>query len=652
MRLGASILTRLLPGLVAGATALTAAIGAATPAAAADSPAVGPAAATSLTAPSGSTTFRIATFNVLGNSHTTASGDEPDRPSGTKRMAYAVQALAEASPSIIGFQEMESVQYEALKQLTGATYGTYPGPDPDQLVVANNIAWRSDTWRLLSATTFSAPYFYGKFSRRPLVLLQNIHTGQRVYVMNTHNPATLASRGDATAYRNQAVQIEAALITRLRSTHPDIPVLFTGDMNDWSNFYCPITAQAPVHAAYGGSHVLAPADQCNPPTFSATSATGTTTYKPIDWIVGSPDVSFSGATRLKDDAVSTASDHPLYWADATVDTAPAPTGVRHVVAIDLEGLSSAGLAKSGARFLGRLRAGGASTLDARTEPDSTRVLPNALGMLSGRKVLKAGGNGHGVKGSHDDGRTVASHAGGYVASAYDVVHDFGHSTALYSSDPDARMIQRTWARHGARDRVGAANGRNKLSKVRLASSDEATTKAFASAAGHLKAFSLVQLTGAVRAGERSGWSSAAYRKAVKALDHRVKRIVHAIQAHPATAASTVVVITASAGGHGHSTTGSRPANYRVPFIVWGHGVPAGTDLYALNPSLLAPGAGNPGITVGQPVRNAMVGNLATSLLGLPAIRGSIFDSGQDLNVLHTPQAALAPDPANQPSARR
>lgn len=649
MRLGASVLT----GLVAGALALSTAIATLTPASAEDSPAVGPAAATSLTGPSGSTTFRIATFNVLGNSHTTAGGDESDRPSGTKRMPYAVQALAEGNPSIIGFQEMESVQYAAFKQLTGSTYGTYPGPDADQLVVANNIAWRTDTWRLLSATTFTAPYFYGKFSRRPLVLLQNIHTGQRVYVMNTHNPADLANRGNALAYRNQAVQIEAALITRLRSTHPDIPVLFTGDMNDWSNFYCPITAQAPVHSAYGGSHVLTPVDQCNPPTISGTSDTGTTTtYKPIDWIVGSPDVSFSGATRLKDATVSTASDHPLYWADATVDVPPAPTGVRHVVAIDLEGLSSAGLAKGGAKFLGRLRAAGASTLDARTEPDSTRVLPNAIGMLSGRKVLKSGGGGHGVKGSHDDGSTVAKRAGGYVASAYDVVHDFGHSTALYSSDPDARLIERTWARHGARDRVGADNGRNKLSKVVLARSDDAATAAFTAKAGHLKAFSFVQLTGAVRAGERSGWSSAAYRKAVKGLDHRVRRIVRAIQAHPATAASTVVIITASAGGHHHSTAGSKPANYRVPFIVWGHGVPGGTDLHALNPSLLAPGSGNPGLTVGQPVRNAMVGDLATSLLGLPAIRGSILDSGQDLNVLHAPVAALPPDPANQPSARR
>lgn len=156
MRLGASVL----------ACALAAALGTGiltspSPASASDALAVGPA-ADRLTAPSvGSTTFRVATFNVLGNSHTTSKGDASSRPSGKKRMALAVQAINEGQASIVGFQEMEGVQYDAFKSLTGKTYGTYPGDDPDQLVVANNIAWRNDTWRLMSATTFTVPYFYG-----------------------------------------------------------------------------------------------------------------------------------------------------------------------------------------------------------------------------------------------------------------------------------------------------------------------------------------------------------------------------------------------------------------------------------------------------------------------------------------------------------
>lgn len=597
-----------------------------------DTTAVGP--APSLSAPHGaSTSFRVATFNVLGNSHTTANGDESTRPSGTKRMALTVQALASTRPSIIGFQEMEGVQYGVFKSLTGGTYGTYPGPDPDGLVVANNIAWRTDTWRLLSATTFTAPYFRGKFSRRPLVLLQSLATGQKVFVMNTHNPAD--TYGNALAYRNQAVQIEAALITKLRSTHPDIPVVFTGDMNDWSNFYCPVTSAAPVHAAYGGSHVFSPTEVCTPPTFANPGVN----TKPIDWIVGSPDVRFTGATQLKDTTVAQASDHPLYYADATVAATPPPaTGFTHVVAIDAEGLTTSALSKhhgSHAPFLTKLRAAGASTLQARTEPDSTAVLPNAIGMLTGRKVLKKGG-GHGVKKTHDDGRSVKKHAGGGVSSVFDVVRAAGHHSALYSSDPDARMIQRSW--------------KHKLSTTVLSRDDQALAASFKKKAKHLRTFSFVQLTGAARAGERSGWKSKAYQHAVKALDHRIATIVHAVRKNPATAGNTLVVVTASAGGRGHSPSGSKAANFRVPFLVWGHGIASGQDLYAMNGSRLSPGSGNPGLSVGQPVRNADLADLATSALRLPAVPGSVFDSGQDLNAFRTPATVLPHDPALAPTA--
>ena len=119
-------------------------------------------------------------------------------------------------------------------------------------------------------------------SGRPLVLLQNVHTGQEVYVMNTHNPADV--RGKAKQWRDQAVRIEAALINQLRATHPDIPVLLTGDMNDWSNFFCPMTALAPVHSYSGGTHVLTPVDQCTPSQPSSQ----------IDWVMGTPPLTKAG----------------------------------------------------------------------------------------------------------------------------------------------------------------------------------------------------------------------------------------------------------------------------------------------------------------------------------------------------------------------
>lgn len=607
--------------------------------------AVGPAPAGRLSPqPSGATTFRIATFNVLGASHTGPRGDKPRYASATKRMGWAVQLINEHQLSIVGFQELEHVQYDRFTALEGGAFATYPGRDPDQLVVANNIAWRTDTWRLMSATTFSVPYFYGKLSRRPLVLLQNVHTGQEVYVLNTHNPADV--RGKARQWRDQAVRIEAALINQLRATHPDIPVLLTGDMNDWSNFFCPMTALAPVHSASGGTHLLTPVDQCTPSQPSSQ----------IDWVMGSPDVAFSGFTRLRDTLEAQTSDHALYWADATVAPAAArASGIRHVVAIDAEGLSSKVLKKAGthrAPFLTRLRQHGAATLNARTEQESMLGLPNTVSIVTGRKILKKYGGGHGVKRATDTGRTVASYARSYVPSVFDVVHDFGHSTAFLTSDPDGRLIKRSWSkRHGAADRIGSDNGAKKLTKAVVAKTDKEVVATFAKTTRHLKAFSYVQLSGLVASGVRHGWGSARFMKAVRTLDTRIKHVVRAIEANPATAGSTLVVVTASSGGKHHSQRGTKAANYKIPVIVWGHGVPA-SDLYAMNPAYLDPHSANPGYTTGQPIRNGMVANLATATLGLPAVPGSVLDSGQDLNVFLPPATTIAYDPANLRTTRK
>ena len=601
--------------------------------------AVGPAPAGRLSQqPTGATTFRVATFNVLGASHTGPKGDKSRYASGKTRMGWAVQLINEHQLSIVGFQELEHVQYDRFTALEGGAFATYPGRDPDQLVVANNIAWRTDTWRLLSATTFSVPYFYGKPSRRPLVLLQNVHTGQEVYVLNTHNPADV--RGNARRWRDQAVRIEAALINQLRATHPDIPVLLTGDMNDWSNFFCPMTALAPVHSSSGGTHVLTPVDQCTPSQPSSQ----------IDWVMGSPDVSFSGFTRLRDPLEAQTSDHALFWADATVAAAPArASGITHVVTIDAEGLSSKVLKKAGAKhapFLTRLRQQGAATLNARTEQASMRSLPNTVSMVTGRKILKRYGGGHGVKRATDNGKTVASFARSYVPGVFDVVHDFGHSTAFLTSDRNGRLIKRSWSKkHGAADRTGTDNGTKKLTKAVVKRSDQDVAATFAATTRHLKAFSYVQLSGLVASGTRHGWGSARFMKALHTVDTRVKHMVRAIEASPATAGTTLVVVTASSGGQHHSQRGTRAANYKIPFIAWGHGVPAG-DLYAMNPAYLDPHRGNPGYTSGQPIRNGMVADLVTSTLGLPAVPGSILNSGEDLNVFVPPTTTIAYDPAN------
>ena len=76
-------------------------------------------------------------------------------------------------------------------------------------------------------------------------------------------------------------------------------------------------------------------------------------------------------------------------------------------------------------------------------------------------------------------------------------------------------------------------------------------------------------------------------------------------------------------------------NYTIPFMVWGPGVQAGADLYALNqPNRKDPGTENPPYDAEEPpaIRNGDAGNLALTLLGLPAIEGSTINAAQDLRV--------------------
>ena len=79
-------------------------------------------------------------------------------------------------------------------------------------------------------------------------------------------------------------------------------------------------------------------------------------------------------------------------------------------------------------------------------------------------------------------------------------------------------------------------------------------------------------------------------------------------------------------------------NYTIPFFVWGLGVAAGKEIYALNASSrLDPGSGRPDYNASMaPIRNGDSGNLALDLLGLGPIPGSTINFDQSLSVTVVP----------------
>ena len=124
------------------------------------------------------------------------------------------------------------------------------------------------------------------------------------------------------------------------------------------------------------------------------------------------------------------------------------------------------------------------------------------------------------------------------------------------------------------------------------------------------------------------------------MDTQIGKIMQMVTNSPTLQGKTAIILTADHGGHGttHGDT-TNPLDYTIPFYVWGPGVTAGGDLYAMNPTTrTAPGANsNPPYTGSQPIRNGDSANLAMTLLGLESVPGSTI--GTATNKLATMVAA-------------
>lgn len=338
---------------------------------------------------------------------------------------------------------------------------------------------------------------------------------------------------------------------------------------------------------------------------------------------------------------SAASPTPVEPAPSRSSGAPGSSGqppggsVSRVVAISVDGLNPRAITElgpAGAPTFHRLLAEGASTLDARTAREQTRTLPNHTGMLTGRRIDDRHG-GHGVTYNTDRaGRTVHKSAGEYVSSVFDVVHDHGGRTALFTSKEKFALYERTWNTNGGHDRVGADDGDAKIDRFVLDTDDASlveTTNTYLR--GRPGEFVFLHISLPDEIGHDDGFMSDRYLAGVRETDGLVGTVLDTIAGRPDLRRETVVLLTADHGGDGESHSDqTKIANYQIPFIAWGPGVPAGRDLYSLNDDRRNPGTARTTYDGPQPIRNGELANLATDVLGLPQVPESEFDADQDL----------------------
>lgn len=305
--------------------------------------------------------------------------------------------------------------------------------------------------------------------------------------------------------------------------------------------------------------------------------------------------------------------------------------VRYVIHISVDGLRPDAVERQTAEALpafARLRREGAWTHNARTDADLRKTLPSHTDQITGRAALGPAGHGWTLNTDPAPGVTIHSTHGAYVASAFDVVHDAGRRTGAYVSKSKFSLFDLSYdADHGAPDTTGADDGQDKIDAfVYEADTAALTDRLLADEARAPFAYAFLHLRDPDATGHWWGWSvrrGSRYLRAVQRADVQVGRVLDLVARDPRLRGHTVVIVTADHGGSGHGHYSERPANYTVPFYIWGAGV-APSDLYADNAATRAdPGTENVGWDAPrQPIRNGDAANLALALLGLPPVPGS------------------------------
>jgi hypothetical protein len=281
---------------------------------------------------------------------------------------------------------------------------------------------------------------------------------------------------------------------------------------------------------------------------------------------------------------------------------------------------------------------GASTLNARADYEYTLTLPNHTSMITGRPVSAdddlPNTTYHGWTINSDVDYFTTLHNSGnpnlhYIASVFDVAHDHGLSTCLYSGKTKFMLFANSYnAVNGAPDTEGEDNGRGKLDRVVITENrtDLLIDTALGDLAGGACDVAFIHIADMDWVGHDQGWGSDAWLSTLDTVDEWIGRIARFADAQE-TSEPYALVVTADHGGvdYDHSDA-TLPIDYAIPFYIISRDVPPDTNLYALTgPKRADPGAARPRYSAPlQPVRNADAANVVTALLGLPPVPGSFM----------------------------
>lgn len=238
--------------------------------------------------------LRIGTFNVLGSQHTAPGGDRRAYPPASVRNGGAIGLIRSHGVDILGTQELQGDQLDALTGGTGMA--AYPGYAFGSVETDNSILYDPDKFEFVSGTSFSIT-FMNSVRPQTVLRLRDRATGREFYVLNMH---ASAGGGKYAVSRRAGHLTAVSYINGLKSE--GLPIFLTGDMNDRVEFFCRVMPPTGMVAAIGGST----SGGCRPAGALA-----------VDWVTATSDVDFSGYSEDRS-PLGRISDHHFVSADATV----------------------------------------------------------------------------------------------------------------------------------------------------------------------------------------------------------------------------------------------------------------------------------------------------------------------------------------------
>lgn len=322
--------------------------------------------------------------------------------------------------------------------------------------------------------------------------------------------------------------------------------------------------------------------------------------------------------------------------EATIGRADLPR-YQDVLVISIDGLRSDALLAVPEEKIPHFRRlmTGATTLNARTDPDFTVTMPNHTGMVTSRTAKGPGGHGW-TSNDPEEGDHIEEHLGAEVNNAFRVAKEAGMGSAMFATKKKFRLLPWTWNDDKEDRAIQTVVLEHKETEPVLAALHE-----------HLIArkdeqdFIFVHLHDMDTRGHKDGWNltkDSPYFETMFDVDAKLGQLLAVIDGDETLSASTAIVLTADHGGGvpylNHHGQGLQWVNYVIPFMVWTSDGKASGDLYELNPvARVDPSLTMPALDAWPPpVRNLDAGNLALGLLGLEPIVGSNVNAGQELAI--------------------